>query len=191
MTEDSWTLMQDVWQSQPVEGIKMSAEQVRNAMEKLNSKLRRRNLVGGAASITVLLAFSLFFAIFPNVVQRIGSALTVLGAGYLAYQFILVKSLTRAAPGNQAEASLSFYRLELQRQRDFHRGLWLWSRLLIIAPGPLVFMLGFAQSYPYLSKFIWAEVLVFVGLWVAAIPLNRRESRKYQRELDALESGTT
>ena len=179
----------DLWRNQPLEDTAMSLEQVRARIETLRRKVRRRNLIGGLACLTVLLGFAYYAIIFTNPIQRIGSALTVLGAGYLMYQLILSKSHIRpeTALGNTADG-LTFYGSELQRQRDFHRGLWFWSRLVIFVPGPVIFMIGFADAYPSQKRHIEVELAVLVLLSSLAIYLNLREARKYQRELDALDS---
>jgi hypothetical protein len=189
MDETNQDEAKDLWRHQPLEDTAMSLDQVRAGIATLNSKVRRRNLVGGLASLIVLL-FSVFCAIaFSNPIQRIGSVLTVLGAGYLLYQLILGKIHIRpeTASGNTADG-LTFYRSELQRQRDFHKGVRFWSRLVIYAPGPVIFFIGFWEAYPWLFRIIVVELAVFVLLLIAAIPLNLRAARKYQRELDALES---
>ena len=182
----------DLWRNQPLEDMAMSLEQVRARIETLRRKVRRRTLIGGPACLTVLLGFAYYAIIFTNPIQRIGSALTVLGAGYLMYQLILGKSHIRpeTALGNTADG-LTFYRSELQRQRDFHRGLWFWSRLVIFVPGPVIFMIGFANAYPSLKRYIEVELAVLVLLSFLAIACNLREARKYQRELDALDSYKT
>jgi len=179
----------DLWRNQPLEGAAMSLEQVRARIEILRRKVRRRNLIVGLACLIVLLGFAYYAIIFTNPIQRIGSALTVLGAGYLMYQLILSKSHIRpeTALGNTADG-LTLYRSELQRQSDFHRGIWFWSRLVIFVPGPVTFMIGFADAYPSEKRFIEVELATFVLLLIVAIPLNLRKARKSQRELDALDS---
>jgi hypothetical protein len=179
-----------LWQNQPLEGMTVSLEEVRERIETLGKKVRRRNLIGGSACLIVLMSSACFFVIFPNAIQRIGSVLTVIGAGYLMYQLVLGKLHKQgvAVLGRQTEASLAFYRSELQRQRDFHQGLWLWSRLLVFTPGPLIFFIGFGNAYPAVAKYIHVEAAIFAVLLIAAIPLNLRLARKYQRELDGLDS---
>ena len=81
-----------------------------------------------------------------------------------------------------------FYRTELERQRDFHRGRWFWSRLLILLPGPLVFCVGFAQAHPEIALVIWLEFAAILILAAIAVPLNLGLARKYQRRIDALDA---
>jgi hypothetical protein len=179
----------DLCRNQPLEDAAMSLEQVRARIETLRRKVRRRNLIGGLACLTVLLGSAYYAIIFTNPIQRIGSALTILGAGYLIYQLILGKIHIRPEPtlGNTADG-LTFYRSELQRQSDFHRGIRFWSRLVIFVPGPVIFMVGLADAYPSEKRYIEVELAALVLLSILAIPLNLRKARKYQRELDALDS---
>jgi hypothetical protein len=52
----------------------------------------------------------------------------------------LYRRTAAVMPINASDEDLvPFYRAELARQRDFHRGSWFWSRLVLFAPGPLVF----------------------------------------------------
>lgn len=182
-----------LWREQPLEGRSMSLKEVHSRIEKLGRQVRRRNLIGGIASITVLLGFAYFFSIVPDSTERIGAALTVIGAGYLMYQLILVKMKERRTAESEAqvEASVAFYRSELQRQRDFHQGIWFWSRLVVFTPGPFIFCIGLARVDPANVKIVVVEAALAAMLVIAAIPLNLRRARKYQREIDALDSAVS
>jgi hypothetical protein len=182
-----------LWQDQPLEGMTMSLKQVHERIEKLSRIVRRRNLIGGFACLTVLLGFAYFFTVLTDPIERIeriGAALTVLGAGYIMYQLICGKMKRQSATAEgQAEAGVSFYRSELQRQRDFHQGAWLWSRILIFAPGPFIFFIGVAKANPTHIRPLVIEAAIAAALLIAAIPRNLRLARKFQQELDALSSG--
>jgi hypothetical protein len=80
------------------------------------------------------------------------------------------------------------YRVELERQRDFHRGIWLWSRLVIMFPSYMLFYLGFAMAHPEVGRGFAAVIAAcLIVLGIAAVPLNLRLSRKYQRQMDELD----
>ena len=87
---------------------------------------------------------------------------------------------------NEPLASAVFYRTELERQRDFHRGLWLWSRLVMVAPGVVVVLIGGAIAHPERIHPIRlaAASVVFAVLLVTR---HLRLARKYQRDIDALD----
>ena len=180
-----------IWQDQPLEGMTMSLQQVQERIAKLSRMVRRRNLIGGFACITVLLGFSYFFVAITHPVERIGAALTAIGAGYIMYQLVSGKMSKRNATAeSQVQASLFFYRSELQRQRDFHQGVWLWSRILIFAPGPFIFLVGMVQADPAATKYALIDGAVTAASLIWAIPQNLRLARRFQRELDALDSSS-
>jgi len=184
--------VRDAWQSQPVEPFRMSPDEIHKKIGQLDKKIRRRNFIGFAICFLEIACFSCFYFIFPILIQRIGALLTVLGMGYLVYQLYL-NQLQRAESTNTAArmgtaALAEFYRAELQRQRDFHCGIWFWSRLIMILPGPLVFIVGLETVYPSLAIYIRAEGAAFLFFAALAIPLNRRLAREYQKQFDELET---
>lgn len=184
-----------IWQDQPLEGMTMSLKQVHERIEKLSRIVRRRNLIGGFSCITVLLGFSYFFSVLNGPderIERIGAALTAIGAGYIMYQLVSGKMRRQSAMAeSQAQESVDFYRSELQRQRDFHRGMWLWSRILMFAPGPAIFLVGMAEASPMGSRPALIIGAVTAAVLIAAVPQNLRLAKRFQRELDALESASS
>jgi hypothetical protein len=160
---------------------------LRRDAEKLRKSVHRRSVVGLGVTWAVVAAFSLIFFLFPNVWQRIGSALTVVGTAYMCIQLRMRPA--RVMPDMDETESLRFYRDELERQRDFHQGRWFWSRLAILLPGPLIFFVGFARAYPRLATFGWMELAAFIIFCACAVPLNLGLARKYQRRIDVLRGG--
>jgi len=175
-----------LWKEVSTNPLQLSPDQLLKESERLGKALRRRSVIGGGAAWIGIAAFTLFFFLFPNRLQRIGSILTVVGAGYMVVQLRMRPA--RAMPDIGETDCMRFYRAELERQRDFHRGTWFWSRLLIFLPGPLIFCVGFAQAYPELAVYIWLEFAAFLIGASIAVPLNLRSARKYQRRIDALNS---
>lgn len=177
-----------LWQEQPVEGKTMSLNEVHQKMEKLKRIVRRRNLIGGFASITVLLVFSYFVSTAENAMERVGAALTAAGAGYILYQVVMRKiQPRRGAWETQAEAGVAFYRAELQRQHDFHSGAWLWSRIAVFTPGPLIFCAGLASANPASKQIVLLEAVAVVVLLGIGIVRNRKVARVFQKELDEID----
>ena len=152
----------------------------------LAKKIRRRTLKGYALLLILIVAFGRFFFVFPNTLQRVGSVLTVAALLYGAYQ--LYERRNRTLPSEPSPAACTdFYRAELARQRDFHRGILFWSRLVIMIPGYILFLIGFAMAYPGLTRNLAIIGACFIGLCIVAVPVNLRLSRKYQRQMDALD----
>jgi hypothetical protein len=188
--------VRDVWQKQNSESFRMSLDEIRKRSELLDNRIRRRNLIGLAIGFFEVVWFSVFVFIVPNLVHRIGYFLLALGCGYLVYQLLLNKLQKRATVVRAGEmgnkVSIEFYRAELGRQRDFHRGSRFWSRMVMLAIGPLVFF-GFAIAHPQSDRFLWLVVsALLLLLLIRAVPLNLRRAQKYQaqiKELDALQWG--
>ena len=178
--------LKTLWKELSTNPLHLSPDQLRKEMEKLRKGLRRRFFIGGGAALSAIAAWTLYFFLFPNRLQRIGSVLTALGAGYTIVQLKLRPA--RNMPDVGETGCTEFYRAELERQRDFHRGKWFWSRLLILLPGPLVFCVGFAQAYPEIALLMWLNLVAILILAVIAVPLNLRLARKYQRRIDALDA---
>jgi hypothetical protein len=174
-----------IWKELSTNPLQLSPDQLRHEMKKLQRGLLRRTVVGGAAGLIVIAAFTHFFFLSPNRLQRLGSILTILGAAYILVQ---LKMRTARAMHHVGETGCTdFYRAELQRQCDFHRGHWFWSRFVVFLPGPIVWCVGFTQANPEAATFIRWEVTAILILAAAAIPLNLRLARKYQRRIDKLE----
>jgi len=181
--------VKDLWQELSMDPVPFTPEQVRREEEKLRSRVRRRSLVGRGIGWLVVAAFTLYLFVFPNLLQRIGSLLSIAGVVYCLIQLRLQRP--RPMPDAGETESIRFYRAELERLRDFHRGGWLWSRVIVLLPGPIIFMAGFARAYPNLGlgTFVWVNALVvFVGAVAVGVPLNLKLARQYQRRIDALDA---
>jgi hypothetical protein len=178
--------LKSLWQELGTNPVRISLDELQREAGKLKQGLRKRSFIGLTAALVVIAAFSAFFFVFPNKLQRIGSAFTVLGAAYIVLQLRMRRA--EFVPNAGETECVRFYRAELERQRDFHRGRWFWSRLVIFFPGPLIFLVGFAQAHPELATFIWLELATFLILAIIAVPLNLRLARRYQHRIDALDA---
>ena len=95
------------------------------------------------------------------------------------------KASIHTAPPN---ASLAFYRAELQRQHDALLRVWSWY-LWPVLSGMMVFALRLPLGRPGQPR-LWTSVapyLLLTIVWSIAIgKLINRDARKLQRELDEL-----
>jgi hypothetical protein len=178
--------LKNLWKELETDPMRISLEELQQEAGKLKSGLRRRSFIGYGAALIVMVAYSTLFFVYPNILQRIGSTLTVVGAAYMIVQLRIRKA--RVLHYASSIECVQFYRAELTRQRDFHQGRWFWSRLVIFVPGPLIFFIGFAQAYPGLAVYIWIEFAATLILALIAVLLNLRLARKYQHRVDALDA---
>ena len=167
----------------------MSTDEIRQRIRALDARTRRRNIIGGGAAAIVFCACFWWLRLVPNTIGRIGAALTLIGSAYLLFQIVRNQLGSNARKTSEAgsTASVEFHRAELERQRDFHRGVRFWSRLFLFAPGPLLFMAGLALAAPKTKTIVMVEVLAFIWLSFAAIPRNRKAAAFYQRQIDELD----
>jgi hypothetical protein len=165
--------------------VPVSPDELRAEVRKLERGLSRRLVVGGGAALIVVVGFVVDFFVFRGALERIGSIMTIVGAGCLIGQILLRRS--RVIPDTAETECFRFYREEIERQRDFHRGWWLWSRIAAFLPGLFVFMVGVAKSYPQLAPLTWFQGATIPPLCALAVVLNLRLAQKYQRRIDALD----
>jgi hypothetical protein len=175
----------DLWQSQSSEGFRMSAKEIRVKAEQLDKALTARTRAAYQVCAFLIIAFSWWAVIDDSPLLRVGAALTVASVVYLGYQ-VHQNRFRRPAADAIASRSLEHLREELTRQRDFHRGRRFWSRLLFLASAGFMLFAGFAKAHPEVITMIRIEVVTFAIMIIAAIVLNRRMARKYQRQLNEL-----
>ena len=179
--------MQEIWQCQPVEGIKMSVEEIRKRATKFEKKIVWRNVreyIAGAIAV-VLLGFSI--ARSHNVLDRSAFALLIAGMVYVMYQ-LHRRGAAKSMPASAAVGpSVEFYRSELKRQRDLSSTVWSWY-LGPFVPGLVVSALvsaahNFHPRHVAILTFWYGLIAVF---FVFAWRLNARAARCLQRMIDDL-----
>ena len=180
------------WKEAGMNGQVFSPNQLRAEAEKMQAKMRRLYLGVSVGFSTAALSYAVIifnYHFFHNTLMLIGSSLSLVGFGYLVI-YALVKR-ARALPDLGETDGLHFYRTELERKRDWIRGIG-W-RLPIIGVPIFLVDLGLIQLLLKTSAFLAGVSLswgVFVlGLCVAWVPVrNSRMARKYQEHIDALDS---
>jgi hypothetical protein len=175
-----------LWQQQTAEGFRLTPEQIQVKLQGLEAKLRERTRGGYLVGAFLIVAFSTWAFVESDLLMRLGAAATIVAVAFLTFQ--VHRSRFGAGHAPQMELpSLEYLRYELQRQRDFHRGKWFWSRLLLLGPAGLLFFLAFARAHPELIAIIRFEIVTFVVGVLVAIPLNWKLAVKYQRQIEELD----
>ncbi len=181
-----------LWQCQTVVPFQMSPEELRQKMKQLNRKLLMRDLIVYVICLgeTVWFTYCILTLRAPATL-KIGFFLVILAMGFVAGQIWLDRNnrkesrTTAAALGKTG--SVDFYRVELVRQRNFHRGVWFWSRMIALLPGLLVCGIWGIVRYPtHPIGYVLTAATLIISAW--AVWLNWKASLSYQRQIDALDA---
>lgn len=179
--------IQDIWRCQPVEGIKMSVDEIRNRAGKFEKKIMWRNVreYGAGGIAAVVLGFS--FVSTHRVLDRAAFALLIVGMAYALYQ-LHRKGHVRSMPDQMGTGtSLEFYRSELERQRDLVSNVWPWY-LGPFVPGLALSAIASVahnmQPLHIAASALWYGLIAvfFIFVW----RLNVRAARCLQRMIDDL-----
>lgn len=192
MIENPNNQTQQLWQSQPVEGIKMSAEAIRSRAGKFESRIQWRNIREYVASLAAAVAFGYFFVTTHQVLFRAAYVLFIAGLGWVVVQ-LHRKGSARSMPAAMGTStSVQFFRAELERQRDVVKNVWPWY-LAPLVPGFVVMTAATVLARPSLAGLAaaaWLDgfvAVVFVLVW----RMNVRAARCLQRMIDELHAAET
>jgi len=174
-----------LWKELASSPVEVPAHDLRREALRLRSGVRMRNWFVAAVCGMLIIAYAVFFARSSTNLERIGAVLSIAGAANVIVQFL--KRPGRRIPDVSATETTRFYRAELERHCDFHRGKGTGSWLLPLLPGPILFNLGVALDQPGIAAIIALQMTAFLMLAAIVIPLNLRMARRYQRRLDALD----
>jgi ABC-type protease/lipase transport system fused ATPase/permease subunit len=175
-----------VWRELASNPVEVSPDELRREARKLRSSVRLRNSIVVGVCCVIVAAYGLFAFLSRTILERIGSLLSIAGTANVIVQFL--KRPARHMQDSGTIESIRFYRAELERHRDFHRGKGIRSWLLPFLPGPILFNVAFALDRPMFAPIIELQMVVFVIVAAIAVPLNLSMVRKYQRRIDALDA---
>ncbi len=185
------TDVQELWQAHGTVTYRPSADVLRALIERHARRIRLRNDLALGVCAVVIIGAIWWLVDVPDLLARVGAILTLVGIGAILVQVRVDQGDERTAVLRAAlmggTSPIEFYRRELQRQRDFHRGWRFWSRWSLFVPGPILFFIGFAKANSGVFRAIEWEVIVFVLFALAAVPLNLRLARRYQRQITDLD----
>jgi hypothetical protein len=181
---------EQIWQNQPTEPLKMSANDLRRKAADRQLKARFEALSTILIGIILCLVFAWSFARARNMLARMGwGLLSLCGiyAAYHAYQWIWPGHLSEEAP---IGTCLEFYRRALERKRDYQYRWWRSGLPGLFVLGMVMGGLGTGASnaalqHPLLNAL---PVLLILGGWVVAFLLMRKKLGRedLQRQIDEL-----
>ena len=117
---------QRIWQCQRVEGLKMSADEIRKRSVKFENKIAWRNLREYLGGLLVAILFVPSLLKTHDILFRIAFGMMLAGLAYVVIQLHRKGSAKSSPPSLGAASCLQFYRNELERQRDLVANVWPW-----------------------------------------------------------------
>jgi len=183
--------LQEVWQNQKPEGIRMSVEDLRSKAGKFHKRIWWRNAreYGAVIVVVVFLGFQLTRP--ADSLTRSGFALMIGGVLYLAWGLHKRSSTKRIPEELGFASSVDFFRQQLVRERDLMQtvGTWYLGPLL---PGWVVVMIAIARTNPgHLPHFGFVCIafnILSAALFVLVWQWNLRAACKVQRRIDQLDA---
>ena len=182
--------VQKLWQDQPVEGVKMPIEEIRRRAGKFERRVFWRNVREYLSSAVATGMFAYFFVEDHRILARIAYVLFVAGILWVVVQ-LHRRGRVRTVPSSLGAApSLTFFRGELERQRDLVGSVWSWY-LAPMVPGFVLLTAEMAHRMPFpasLGSIVLMDggvAVVFYIVW----RLNLRAARCLQRTIDQLGGG--
>lgn len=168
----------NIWQTQEVEEMRFSVEELRAKAAKFHGRIWRRNLREYVAALVVIVFFGLAFWNARQVVARVAFGWII--AWSLFYMWYLWRwgSATPVPANMGSAASVGFYRNELARQRDLLRSVWKWVILPIVPALVLLTVYKFTSTghgklRQHIAGVLSEAVLLAVVAW-----LNMRAARR-------------
>ncbi len=190
---------QNIWQKQPTEAFKMSADQLRLKAQKRQKGVRSQVLRDAIIGPVVSIFFAWNLIKLNHVWWGVGHPLSLwstrMGVGLLslwglALPFLLYKWVwpARLTPDAPLNTTLQWYRSQLEKGRDFERHVWLVlipafvGMALVIVPA-LISSLGNPREFLQNSL----PLLVLLAIWLPIfLYLRKRRRGRRQQEIEQL-----
>ncbi|HXJ89418.1 MAG TPA: hypothetical protein VMS18_21555 [Candidatus Binatia bacterium] len=179
--------VQELWQRQPVEGIKMPVEEIRRRAGKFERKIWWRNAREYVASAIAIGLFGYFYVTTHDVLSRVTFGLFIAAMTWIVVSLHWRGSAKKLPEGIDTLTGLKLYRAELERQLDVVRGVWWWY-LAPLVPGFVVYTIGYGWGIRHPAG--WAGLIVMdmvvAGMFVWIWKMNMKAARCLTRMIDEL-----
>lgn len=176
--------LEKLWKELASNPVQVSADDIRRESRRLRTGLGLRNWFVVGVCCIIIAAYTFFFFFSKTALERVGALVSIAGTANVIVQFL--RGPARPMPDSSAIESIFFYRAELERHRDFHRGKGIGSWLLPFLPGPIIFNVAFALDRPIFAPIVGLQMVMFLMIAAIVVPLNLWMARKYQRRIDVL-----
>ncbi len=173
----------NLWQTQEVEEMRFSVEELRAKAAKFQRRVQRRNLREYLAALFVIVFCGVACWNTPQIVPRIAFALLIAGAIFYIW-YLRRRGFARPVPENMGSATcVRFYRNELERQRDLLHSVWKWVLVPILPGMALLATYNIAIAPPAKRWQQFGYVLLEAAIFSAVVWLNMRAARRLDRRI--------
>jgi hypothetical protein len=183
------------WQDQPTSGFRMVPSDFARKIRRDVSRSRLASWIFLALLAGTIIWTGANLSGEADPVRRVGHVLAILAVVFFAGQILVLRQRVRAVRFNvdrTTAPSLAAARAYLTTRRAFHRGRWLWSRVVVLFP--VVPILNYATlrlDADAMPRLLWGVMVPWVALLLfAALVVQRGAARGYERllrELDDIE----
>jgi hypothetical protein len=194
--------VQNLWQLQPTEAWRVSANQLRQKAQQHNKKACSAVLVSTLVATVLFVCFGWGFLMFPAGFQsfhlgpigawsvRLGFGLLSLWSLYSGYRTYKALWPSAAVPDAELKTTLQSYRQELEKRRDYAQNIWLRSGLIFSFLGMAMIVMPMVIqeiTRPLRMLANVGPILALFMLWLAMfLSQRKRRRRKLQQEIDQL-----
>jgi len=189
MTNELRNPAQKLWQDQPVEGITVSVEIIRQRAGKFERKILWRNVREYLAALIAAVPLGYFLVTAQDVLARVTFGLLIAGLLWMVVQ-LHRKGSVRSMPTEVSTlTSMQFYRMELERQREAVKTVWSWY-LAPLIPGLLVYTVWSAIRSPRPAAWLGLALMdaVIAGMFYVVWKINLRAARCLERMIDEVKA---
>jgi hypothetical protein len=189
MTNELRNPAQKLWQDQPVEGITVSVEIIRQRAGKFERKILWRNVREYVAALIAAVPLGYFLVTAQDVLARVTFGLLIAGLLWMVVQ-LHRKGSVRSMPTEVSTlTSMQFYRMELERQREAVKTVWSWY-LAPLIPGLLVYTVWSAIRSPRPAAWLGLALMdaVIAGMFYVVWKINLRAARCLERMIDEVKA---
>jgi hypothetical protein len=176
----------DLWQSQEVEKMEMSIEELRAKALKFQKRIQWRNLRELLAAAFAISGAAFGFVRISATVPRISFGLAITGAIYIVWHLRVRAAATAMPAGLGRDSSVAFYRRELEKQRDLLRNIWKWYLGPLVPGLALLTIWGIFKAPPERRWFPEVYGVCCVALFWGIGRLNHRAACRLDRQIDEL-----
>ena len=179
--------VQELWQTQPVEGIKMSADEIRRRANRFEHKIWWRNAREYVASVIATGLLGYFLVMAQDWLSRLTFALFIGAMVWIVVSLHWKGSAKKLPEGVDTLTGLRLYRAELERQRNVVRSVWWWY-LAPLVPGFVVYTIGYGMTVQHAGG--WAGLIFLdaavAGLFLWIWKMNVKAERCLTRMIEEL-----